>query len=378
VFNPALKHNDGLLAEAYMQDHNTNFKDAQNLLKSDVDELKDNIRNLGRVTLEKIGTFRKGSNPNELFFRPAANLSSFSVHVYGLGAVNLPPLAFVEATATPAARKTGKNPAIVDVNREQHSRFSSVGRMLLRLAAIVVVAVTISLLNSLPVKNSAHAPYVAGFLPEFVVTPEEEMQLRATTPPPPNQSGDNKAVKAIQPPPVNMVKGPTTNAEEVQSTATSPATTGTTLTGTAPAATSTTATTAQPANSTVATTTTGTSTALPTAAPETTEATTTTPNRTPETIASQSTSRGVQASDDEENAKAFYVIVGSFRSQTLAEGFLETAKKYGCPNAGILQQGPNYRIFSDTYDKRIDAERNMRRLLSEGNFKSAWLFVEQE
>jgi hypothetical protein len=185
VFNPALKHNDGLLSESYMQTFGLTFKDAQQALKKDIEELKTELEKRKTLSLGSTGSFRKGAE-GELLFQPVANKSPFGVSFYGLATVHFSPLQTAPA-GKPA--KTTKPGRVI---------YLPVHRMVIRAAGMTAAAVALFLLISTPVKDVNKAAYTAGFiLPEMILQqPAPEEQPPCSTPLP-EETGTTETAPAV-------------------------------------------------------------------------------------------------------------------------------------------------------------------------------------
>jgi hypothetical protein len=157
VFNPALRHDDGLLSESYMQMYGMTFGKARLALKKEVEELKSALEEQGQVSLAKTGSFRKGEEGGYLF-EPDTDTPLFNVDSYGLAKVYLSPVPVPVPTATeqtqqmPPERKTGR---VI---------YLPIHRMVFRAAGIMAASVALFLLLSPPVKEIAPSSYTAGIL----------------------------------------------------------------------------------------------------------------------------------------------------------------------------------------------------------------------
>ena len=167
VFNPTLKHNDGLLSESYMQLYNMDFSEAQSAMKSDIDMLKKELEQNETVSIGKIGVFRK--QEDLLLFEPNNdNTLELNVGSYGLISFYLPPVQ-VESDST-----------IIDVRKPLEVKQSeiktghviylpSVNKILSRAAGMAAAAIAIFLLISTPIKDVNQSAYTASFIPSEMV-----------------------------------------------------------------------------------------------------------------------------------------------------------------------------------------------------------------
>ncbi|MDR2040780.1 MAG: SPOR domain-containing protein [Tannerella sp.] len=290
VFNPALRHNDGLLSESYMQSYGMEFRDAQFSLKKDVQELKTELEEKGFISLGTTGSFRKGKEGGYLF-QPGADSSVFvsNVNAYGLEKFHLPP--FQAATVPQAAPASPVRP------KPGNGRvfYLPIHRAVVYAARTAVAVITLLLVMSIPVKEIDRTAYRAGFTLSEIM-PEAAMPVE---------------------PPAPFVPQP----EETSVTPPSPA-----------------------------------------APPETT-----TPSQTASPQQLQPTPAKQQ--------KNYYLIIGSFRTETQAEKFLTTIPVSECKETGTVKYGEHVRVYAARYGNREEAEVYLSQLRTNGKFKNAWLFV---
>ncbi|MDR3194491.1 MAG: SPOR domain-containing protein [Tannerella sp.] len=167
VFNPALRHNDGLLSESYMQFYGMDFKDAQRSLKKDIEDLKTELERKGGVSLGAVGSFQKGKEGKSLF-QPCADPSVFSIEAYGLEMFHLPPYQMTgekRMTATKIKHTTGR------------VFYLPVHRAIVHGTGLAAASVALFLLISTPVKEVDRTAYTAGFtLSEIVPQPASTVE----------------------------------------------------------------------------------------------------------------------------------------------------------------------------------------------------------
>ena len=89
-FNPQLTMNDGLLTQAYMQTHHTDYSDASRKIAQKVSELKDILYSEGMVEMSGIGTLHY-TLYNTYEFHPQVS-GALSPTLYGLDAYSMLPL----------------------------------------------------------------------------------------------------------------------------------------------------------------------------------------------------------------------------------------------------------------------------------------------
>lgn len=175
VFNPTLKHNDGLLCESYMQAYTIGFKEAQSMLKEDVDTLKSAMAQRNRVSLGRIGAFHKG-NGDTLVFHPSEG-EAFGLESYGLAAFHLLPLQTILEEGEKEAKllETSKH-------RRKDVYYIPVSRTFLRIAGASVAVILLFFILSTPVKDVNPSAYTAGFIPGEIVTHAKQPADKKVTP----------------------------------------------------------------------------------------------------------------------------------------------------------------------------------------------------
>jgi hypothetical protein len=290
VFNPVLRHNDGLLSESYMQSYGMEFKDAQLSLKKDVEELKAELEEKGFVSLGTIGSFRKEKEGGYLF-QPGADSSAFvsNVNAYGLDTFHLPPFQTItvpQIKSVPPVRTGRKNGRVF---------YLPVHRAVVYAVGTATAIITLFLVMSVPVREVDRTAYTAGFTLSEIM-PES-------------------AMPAEQPAPFVL------HPEEMPAPTPTPAT-----------------------------------------APETTTSSRPAP---PQQLQPASLQR----------QKSYYIIIGSFRTETQAEKFLTGISVSECKETGVVKHGEHVRVYAARYGNREDAETYLSQLRTNGKFKNAWLFV---
>lgn len=167
VFNPTLKHNDGLLSESYMQLYHMDFNEAQSAVKSDIDMLKKELEQNETVSIGKVGVFRK--QEDLLLFEPNNDTLKLNVSSYGLTSFYLPP---VQAELENTTRIDVRKPLEVEQSEIKAGRviyLPSVNKILSRAAGIAAAAIAIFLLISTPIKDVNQSAYTASFIPSEMV-----------------------------------------------------------------------------------------------------------------------------------------------------------------------------------------------------------------
>ncbi|MDR1335790.1 MAG: SPOR domain-containing protein [Tannerella sp.] len=289
VFNPALRHNDGLLSESYMQTYSMEFRDAHFLLKKDVEDLKTELEEKGYVVMGTAGSFRK-ERKGRYLFQPGAASSAFlsNINAYGLDTFHLPPLqttSILRAGTVSLTRTRSKN---------GRGSYLPLRRAAIYAAVAAAAVIALFLFTSMPVEEVNRMAYTAGF------TLSEILPEPAT--------------------PVEQLPAPVLQPEEASVTPPAPA------------------------------------------APETAP-----PSQTPPVQQEQLAS--VQSQ------KAYYIVIGSFRTEAQAEKFLTGIPVSECKETGVVTHGEHVRVYAARYGNREDAETYLLQLRSNEKFKNAWLFA---
>ncbi|MDR1454271.1 MAG: SPOR domain-containing protein [Tannerella sp.] len=290
VFNPALRHNDGLLSESYMQSYGMAFRDAQLSLKKDVEDLKAELEGNRPVSLGSTGSFRKGEEGGYLF-QPGADSSAFlsSVNAYGMDTFHLPPF------QVPAVLQTKRVSPVLTGRR--NGRVFYLHRAVVCAVGAAAVATVLFLLMPIPVKEVDRTTYTAGFtLPEIMPEPAKPVEL----PTPPVSQPEEAPVIRPSAPAASEMATPSQTALPQQ---------------------------LQP-----------------------------TPAR---------------------RQKTFYIIIGSFRTETQAEKFLTEIPASECRETGLVKHDEHVRVYAARYGDRREAETYLSQLRANGKIKNAWLFVGQ-
>jgi hypothetical protein len=159
VFNAKLRHNDGLLAERYMQAFGVTFQRACKMLEEDVSAIVDDLDKGMTVQLGIVGSLLRGTE-GQLIFK-TDNAGSFSVDSYGLAPFHLKTWELLRKDSPTEA--TG--------NRKSLSQHAPVNRRVLRIVISSAAAIATFFLLSTPVKEISRAAYTANFLPLRGETP---------------------------------------------------------------------------------------------------------------------------------------------------------------------------------------------------------------
>ena len=147
-FNPQLTMNDGLLAQAYMQTHHTDFSDATKMISVKVNELKEKLYNEGLVKISGVGTLHY-TMYNQYEFRPMEN-GILAPELYALEAFSISPLSAEVVTETIVQPELPRERRIVPEKKKSYS----LNPQWLGNAVAVVVAAIFFFALSVPVENT--------------------------------------------------------------------------------------------------------------------------------------------------------------------------------------------------------------------------------
>lgn len=156
VFNPTLRHDDGLLAESYMKSYGVNYRRACAMRQEDTEELKSALKTQRRVSLGTLGAFRPEGE--SVVFEPSGT-ALFSIDSYGLEEFILPPLHVLRANTEKHSKENVHAKDIV---------YIPVNRRLLRAVLSSAAAIALFFLLSTPVKQTDTSVYTASFIPSQV------------------------------------------------------------------------------------------------------------------------------------------------------------------------------------------------------------------
>lgn len=142
-FNPQLTLNDGLLAQAYMQAHHTDFPDATRMIAREVAELKDILHKEGCAEMHGIGTLHYNIY-GTYEFHPNED-GALSPSLYGLGAFTIKRLE--PSDVTPIVKTLLPKPL-------KARKIYRIGRKWAGNVAAVAVAIILFFFLSVPVENT--------------------------------------------------------------------------------------------------------------------------------------------------------------------------------------------------------------------------------
>ncbi|MDR2472444.1 MAG: SPOR domain-containing protein [Tannerella sp.] len=182
VYNPTLTHNDGLLAQSYMQTYIVDFDKAQQMISSDVALMKQLLDKDGSLRFGLIGSFVK--NYDRVIYQPDKKSDTvFSIASYGLPTFHYLPLTArnVEPTVMAPVYLPTTNDAEPEMQKSPNVAFSiPITRTFLRIAGMVAAAIVLFFAITKPVKDVNASLYSASFVPLNEGTREQGEQLRIT------------------------------------------------------------------------------------------------------------------------------------------------------------------------------------------------------
>lgn len=117
TFNPALSHNDGLLANSVMRRHGLCYENACKAIEDEVNTLRHQLSTDGEVAIERVGLFKRVDNGTPQF--EAAGNSLFNSRFAALPVLNLKQVKEV-AKNDAAASIDAKEPERLTFNRFRH------------------------------------------------------------------------------------------------------------------------------------------------------------------------------------------------------------------------------------------------------------------
>ena len=161
-FNMTLQHNDGLLAESYMQVYHVNYRQAQLMLEEDITDMTSSLQRNGKLSLGVLGSFSIGQE-GQMVFRPEET-DLFSVNSYGLPAFHFPVLMPLQVEREEVSLLTEKK------KKKKDTFYIPVSRKLLRAMVASAAAIALFLLVSTPVKDVNQDAYTASFIPTEMVS----------------------------------------------------------------------------------------------------------------------------------------------------------------------------------------------------------------
>lgn len=321
-FNPQLTMNDGLLAQAYMQTHHTDFLDACKMIAVKVNELKESLYQEGLVELSGIGTLHY-TMYSQYEFHPLEN-GVMAPGLYALDAFSIAPLVAEVVTETVAEPEMPRERRIVPEKKKSYSlNFQWFGN-----AVAVVIAAVLFFALSVPVENTYidkgnYASLGTDGLFDAIRSQSMATALGAEARRQPQQQKSNVVpvvvkVEKVAPALTPKVETPKVETSKVEA---------------------------------------------PKVAVKKAE---TKKSETKKSVAKPA----VVASK-----KHYHLIVASLATSADAERMLKEYKQQGYAGASVLQGGGRYRISLCSYAVRAEAQNKLNELKKVDAFKNAWMLT---
>ena len=366
IFNPTLTHNDGLLAESYMQQYTLNFAKAQSLVKKDVAEIKKRLDDNSELQFGTIGLFFK--EDERLIFMPAKHSDDlFGIQSYGLPVFYFLPLSThnvlnVGSSATQAGAgrqaETGNETATVADKTFKNGKNVlyniPVTRTFLRSIAVIAAAILLFLFLATPVSDVNIASYSASFVPPEIM-PKKTADEVVTGAFSANNDGMNASTSLNRDGYVteslsNTPSVPDKETEAVTKTNTTPVT-------------------PEPKAETSSKTS---STTSPKA--ETPSKTETSAKTSSATTSSKASSDAVQPSPTNGKNIQYYVIIGVFDTKARAQKYMNQLKGSETENADILVKDGRARVYARCFSSEKEAESYKAKLRQNPKHAQAWVY----
>jgi len=338
VFNPTLMYNDGLLIESYMQRYSTDFAKAQTLVRKEVTALKEVLDDHAELKFGKIGLFFK--EEERLLFLPATRSEElFNVPSFGLPVFHFLPLTARDTTTVnsilaPEPKK--ETPTDQTVNRRKNVVYHiPVTRLFLQIVATTAAAILLFLFLATPVSDVNHASYSASFVPREILLKKTTDEMTAEAHAVSNETvknvvssdGENEATDAH----LAFVKPDPTSPASPEPTAVSP----------------------------------NPSSASPKHASTISSKTTSSKPAHSKTTSSKLT---------HSNSLKYYVVIGSFKSKTNAQVYINRLKGIDTANTGTIVRDGWVYVYNQTFTSQKEAESYQKKIRQNPNHTQAWIY----
>ncbi|MDR2774842.1 MAG: SPOR domain-containing protein [Tannerella sp.] len=395
VFNPTLTHNDGLLTESYMQEYAVDFDEALKYAGTDVADMKEYLEHDRQIKFGRIGMFVK-EEKRTVFIPSKKNGELFCPSFYGLPVFYYLSLAALRPSICSADNAAGGSTAdsLEAAQSKTNNRANKtesnhiiyaipVTRTFVSVFAAMVAAIVLFFLISTPVKDVNNVSYSASFVPPeimpkksvdeivFNTFADKDIPGVETDKTAMNTSGD--AQKEGLP---EMKDGfPSVRQEPEEITVE----TGTKPDRTVPV----TSATKSPASATKSPATSATRTSA-TAAKSATRSPATSATKTSESAAGStaatSSARSSASKPVTTNAPAsgkFYVIIGSFKTRTKAQEYINRLGNDIAGSAGIIVNDGKVRVYVQQFSNEKQALSYLNKIRQNPAHQQAWLYKRQ-
>ena len=169
-FNPAITHNDGLLASSLVRRHSISYSDAVKLISDNVTIFRTQVAQYSEMPFGRIGYFRQ--NENALEFHPFAGKKRYD-DFYALTSLEMPSLLAL-SHADDTFREEQEKSFI--------ARFLANGARMARVAASIAVLVILSVLLTTPIiVNDSQQNYASMSVTTVSGPKAAEMQSQPAT-----------------------------------------------------------------------------------------------------------------------------------------------------------------------------------------------------
>ncbi|MDR2086447.1 MAG: SPOR domain-containing protein [Dysgonamonadaceae bacterium] len=168
VFNPSLKHSDGLLPEEYMHAYGVSFQQAHRMVEEDVENIKTLLFKELKISLGNVGILSKGEE-GVVVFQPGDS-DFFSVSSYGLS-----PFQLKEWEALQQEKAS-----LVLTGNQRTTYYIPIHRSIIRGVAATAAAVALFLMISTPVKEINPSSYTASFIPAEIAKTTNKAKSKTT------------------------------------------------------------------------------------------------------------------------------------------------------------------------------------------------------
>lgn len=183
VFNSALQHRDGLLHDSYMQTYHIDYHKAEKMVEDDISEIKNTLRQYGKVNFDKIGSLTFGSEGQYVFHPGKTDL--LAMDYYGMNSFHFPALPVLEKD---------EEGIIITPTRKKDIFYIPVNMRFVRGMVSAAAAILLFFIVSTPVKDVRKSSYTAGIIPHELlsksiphameeVTAEEEIKVEEVVSP---------------------------------------------------------------------------------------------------------------------------------------------------------------------------------------------------
>jgi len=332
VFNPTLRHNDGLLIQSYMEAYSVDYNYAQQLVKKDVAEIRQYLDDNGECSIASIGVFYM--EDNRLVFMPDENSCLlFSVTSYGLPVFHFLPLSALKQSENSALVLEKSNNKAHTVKQKKNALFNiPITKTFVGTVLAAAVGLILFLLISPPVGDVNKASYTASFVPQDMM-PKSAKHTVSTT---------------------------ETNQPSIDSTPVDD--TGLSVTEES----------ADKENITKEEDEAG---KLAEAKPEVKPAEVNTEVKPEEKRDNKAKAKPEAKPEKKAEVKYnYYVVIGSFNTRAQANAYLKRLKTDAAKTAKILVSDGHVRVYAQGFQTESEAEKYLRKIRQNPQHKQAWLY----